>query len=255
MDKLVSAEKKLYLDKSNWQLTKLGDLAKEISNRVDNPAQSEYQRFVGLEHFVSGDLKIKNWGATDDLASAAKAFKKGDILFARRNAYLRRASIVEFDGCCSGDAFVLKENHEKVVPGFLAFVMNSSSLWDFANSNAAGTMSKRVKWSDLAEYEFLLPSKDTQTKLAELVWALDKVLDALNYLSIKDYLLSQSLVNSFFKRNKLSYSNLDTMADIKYGITLNSKKNSLGINVPYLRVANVSRGSVTLDELKTLECT
>jgi len=169
--------KSLNLDKSKWKLTKLGELADEISVRVDNPSKSKYDRFVGLEHFVSGDIKIKNWGTTENLVSSTKAFQKGDILFARRNAYLRRASLVEFDGCCSGDAFVLRENYDKVVPGFLAFLMNSNTLWDYANSNAAGTMSKRVKWRDLEEYEFLLPPKDQQAQLAELLWAMDEMIE------------------------------------------------------------------------------
>ena len=56
--------------------------------------------------------------------------------------------------------------------------MNSNALWDYANSNAAGTMSKRVKWRDLAEYEFLLPPKDQQAKLAELLWAMDEVIES-----------------------------------------------------------------------------
>lgn len=171
-------EKVLKLDKSNWQPTKLGDLANELSKRVDNPGESEYDRFVGLGNFVSGDIKIKSWETTEGLASSAKAFEAGDILFARRNAYLRRASMVDFVGCCSGDAFVLRENHDKVVPGFLAFLLNSGALWDYANSNAAGTMSKRVKWRDLAEYEFLLPPKDQQAKLAELLWAMDEVIES-----------------------------------------------------------------------------
>jgi type I restriction enzyme, S subunit len=165
----------LNIDKSDWTPTKLFDLAEEISERADNPGQSKYDRFVGLEHFVSGDLKIKNWGSTKDLGSSMKVFQVGDVLFARRNAYLRRASLVDFDGICSGDAFVLRENNEKIVPGFLAFVLNSDALWDYANSNAAGTMSKRVKWRDLGEYEFLLPPKDQQAHLAELLWAADDV--------------------------------------------------------------------------------
>ena len=177
MDSVLMENKVLNLDKSSWVLTKLGDLAKDISKRVDNPGESEYDRFVGLGNFVSGDIKIKTWETTENLASSAKAFQAGDILFARRNAYLRRASLVDFDGCCSGDAFVLRENHDKVVPGFLAFLMNSNALWDYANSNAAGTMSKRVKWRDLAEYEFLLPPKDQQARLAELLWTMDDVIE------------------------------------------------------------------------------
>jgi type I restriction enzyme S subunit len=55
--------------------------------------------------------------------------------------------------------------------------MNSDALWDYANSNAAGTMSKRVKWRDLAEYEFLLPPKEEQAKIAELLWAMDEVIE------------------------------------------------------------------------------
>ena len=111
--------KKINIDKSNWKPTKLGEIAVEISKRIDNPAQSDYERFVGLQHFVSGDVKIKNCGETNNLTSSMKAFEKGDILFARRNAYLRRASMVDFDGVCSGDAFVLRENHDKIVPTFM----------------------------------------------------------------------------------------------------------------------------------------
>ena len=186
MESVLMENKVLKLDKSSWILTRFGDLAKDISKRVDNPGESEYDRFVGLGNFVPGDIKIKTWDTTENLASSAKAFQAGDILFARRNAYLRRASLVDFNGCCSGDAFVLRENHDKVIPGFLAFLMNSNALWDFANSNAAGTMSKRVKWRDLAEYEFLLPPKDQQVKLAELLWAMDEVVE--NYWNARNSL-------------------------------------------------------------------
>jgi type I restriction enzyme S subunit len=200
MDNVMMEEKVLKLDKSNWVPTKLGDLATEISKRVDNPSESEYDRFVGLGNFVSGDIKIKTWKSTGSLASSAKAFEVGDILFARRNAYLRRASMVDFEGCCSGDAFVLRENHDKVVPGFLAFLLNSDALWDYANSNAAGTMSKRVKWRDLAEYQFLLPPKDQQAKLAELLWAMVEVIESENEVLEK-------LNNSFLTNRKYFIEN------------------------------------------------
>lgn len=191
--------KSLNLDKSRWALTTLGELASEVSTRVENHSESEHERFIGLKHFVSGDLKIKKWGSTSNLTSATKAFEAGDILLARRNAYLRRASLVEFDGVCSGDAFVLREKHEKIIPGFLAFIVNSSGLWDYANENAAGTMSKRVKWRDLANYEFLLPPKEHQAELAELLWAMDEAIEKGLLLGNKIDLYKQSYFEDFLR--------------------------------------------------------
>lgn len=193
-------ERALKIDKSDWILTKMGYLAKDVSQRVENPSESPYDRFVGLGNFVSGDLKIKTWETTESLASSAKAFQAGDVLFARRNAYLRRASMVDFDGCCSGDAFVLRENPEKLIPGFLTFIVNSEALWDYANSNAAGTMSKRVKWRDLANYEFLLPPKDQQAQLAELLWAMDAVVEREREVLERLSIVKQAQLSKTFLR-------------------------------------------------------
>lgn len=208
----------LKLDKTTWKKTRLGDLAQEIKKRVDNPSESKYDRFVGLGNFVSGDIKIKSWEPTDNLASSAKAFQTGDILFARRNAYLRRASMVDFDGCCSGDAFVLRENHDKVIPGLLVFLMNSSALWDYANSNAAGTMSKRVKWRDLANYEFFLPPKEEQARLAKLLWAMDEVIEReKNMLTKVDIIYERMLLDFFNNESSYDKVELGSLVKIKSG--------------------------------------
>ncbi len=260
MDNVLMKKEVLNIDKSTWKLTKLGDLLEDISQRVDNPAQSGYERFVGLEHFVSGDIKIRNWGTTENLTSSTKAFKAGDLLFARRNAYLRRASLVDFDGCCSGDAFVLRENHNKVVPGFMAFFFNSNAVWNFANENAAGTMSQRVKWRDLANYEFLLPPKDHQAQLAELLWAMDEVVQKQTETQkkIQAYLMSFRL--NFI--GKLAY-NGHTIVQIKdigtkrkqavqvgpFGGSVNSR-HFVSSGVPVIKINNINEeGELDLSNL------
>lgn len=169
----------LQLNRANWESTTLDEIAFDINERVNNPSESKFSRFVGLENIKSGELKIANWGETCGLTSAAKAFSQGDVLFARRNAYLKRASLVDFEGVCSGDAFVLRRNKDKVILGFLVFILNSEKLWKYANSNAAGTMSKRVKWRDLSQYKVSLPPLEQQEKLSDLIWAGDKNLDQL----------------------------------------------------------------------------
>jgi len=267
---------KLNIDKSSWVLTQLGDLAEEISKREDNPSSSDFDRFVGLEHFVSGELKIKDWKPTDDLVSAAKVFKSGDILFARRNAYLKRASMVEFNGVCSGDAFVLRENHEMVVPGFLAFVVNSTALWEYANSNAAGTMSKRVKWRDLAEYQFLLPPKDQQAKIAELLWAMDDVVEKEKEVLEKLLINERVNINDLFfhkdigqcKKSKLGYipNNWDCVTlqellekgsivshlDGNHGSFYPKAEEFVDSGVPYISANCIENGEINLNNAKYL---
>lgn len=164
------------LRKEIWRDSTVEAVATEKSVRIDKPSESSYKKFVGLEHFKSGELKIKRYGSTADLNSAMKFFSKGDLLFARRNAYLKRASIADFEGVCSGDAIVIEQN-SKLVSEFLVLLFNSSKFWEYAISNAAGTMSKRVKWRDLAKFKFKLPPKDEQEKILKLFLTLEKQIE------------------------------------------------------------------------------
>jgi len=162
---------------------------------------------------------------------------------------LRRASLVDFDGCCSGDAFVLRENHDKVVPGFLAFLMNSNALWDYANSNAAGTMSKRVKWRDLAEYEFLLPPKDQQARLAELLWTMDDVIESEKELSEKFQVILFSSLKEIFHKNTDTVKLIDLCLDKpKYGA--NSPAIEYDQETRYLRITDIGElGELNLEKV------
>ena len=212
----------LNFNKSKWKSVKLGDLVNEISDRIDNPRDSSYDHFVGLDNFISGDLKIKSWTDTRNIVSSAKSFKAGDILFARRNVHLRRASNVDFDGCCSGDAFVLRPNKDKVNPKFLVFLLNSNSLWDYAISEAAGTMSKRVKWRDLSKFTFFLPPNDIQIKLSNLLWETNKIIE--DYYGVVDNLkeLYQAKIEKSVPKNGNKYWTLSKIINIRRGITYKS---------------------------------
>ena len=57
-------------------------------------------------------------------------FKKGQILFGRRNWYLRRVSKADFDGVCSADIYVLEEKGTKIFPGFLLIFMQSHQFFE-----------------------------------------------------------------------------------------------------------------------------
>ena len=148
----------------------LGDVITEISERENNPSNSEYERFVGLEHYVSGEVEIENYGSTANLNSAMKVFNSGDILVARRNVYLKRASVVYFDGLTSGDSIVLRPKNE-TIGRILPFILNTDDFWDYADQYSDGTMSKRLSPKVLKQYEFDLPD-DNLEQLADILWAM-----------------------------------------------------------------------------------
>lgn len=148
---------------------KISDVAEEVKDRENNPSESKYDRFVGLEHYVSGDVEITHFGSTERLESAMKVFKAGDILIARRNVYLKRASTVSFDGLTSGDSIVLRAK-DPTIARILPFVLNTDDFWDYADQYSDGTMSKRLSPKLLLAYEFDLPD-DGLEDFADLLWA------------------------------------------------------------------------------------
>jgi type I restriction enzyme S subunit len=183
------------VDLSKCKKVTIGDVSKDVSDRAENPSQSAFDRFVGLEDFESGEVNISSWSSTDGLVSAMKLFKAEDVLFARRNAYLKRTSKVDFDGVCSGDAIVIRVMPDMIFPMFLTLIMNTDEFWDFAISNAAGTMSKRVKWRDLETYSFVLPDIKTQETIVNVFTQIETCIAQIRQQKETLKKLKQKLLN------------------------------------------------------------
>ncbi len=146
----------------------LGDVAEEVRENYKetdgNPA------VVGLEHLIPGEIRLKHW-SEDTNTTFTKTFHKGQVLFGRRRAYLKKAAVAPVDGICSGDITVISAKPDKILPELLPFVIQNDDFFDFAVGKSAGSLSPRVKWSKLKEYEFNLPSLPQQRKLAKLLWS------------------------------------------------------------------------------------
>ena len=159
---------------------KLKDFAQDISVAIKDVQSSPFDRFVGLEHYDSGEPVITRYTDKSLLSSSVKEFQKNDILIARRNVYLKRAGIAFFDGLTSGDSIVLrvyddcesrtgisKQDAIRIIP----FILNSNAFWAYANKHADGMNSKRISKEMLYDYEFDLPPIAEQKVLADKLWA------------------------------------------------------------------------------------
>lgn len=155
----------------------LGEVCSEYKSRIDS---TEDMPVVGLEHLSQSDIDLLGSGSGS--TTFTKGFRKGQMLFGRRRAYLKKASVAPFDGVCSGDIIVIEANEDRLLPELLPFVIQNDALFDFAVKNSAGSLSPRVKWGDLKRFEFNLPSLERQRDLAELLWAAQEVKRAYSSL-------------------------------------------------------------------------
>ena len=181
---------------------KISDIADIINVTEKDPSNSGIDVFVGLEHYDIAEPVIKRFGSTKMLSTAAKKFEAGDVLIARRNVYLQRASVAHFAGLTSGDTIVLRVKKNLKIEGtdyetmceLLPFILNSINFWDYANTNADGTMSKRLSPAILLEYAFDLPPLQDQKVLAEKLWAAYEVKQS--YIKMID--ITQEMVKAQF---------------------------------------------------------
>lgn len=148
----------------------LGDVA--IERKETCKSSKEGYPVVGLEHLTPEEITLSAWEGTAE-NTFTKMFRKGDMLFGRRRAYLKKAAVAPFDGICSGDITVIAARSERILPEILPFVIQNDAFFDYAVGKSAGSLSPRVKWEHLKNYEFDLPDMETQRKLADLLWAMD----------------------------------------------------------------------------------
>lgn len=260
------------IDKSNWEKVKLGDLVFEPKEAVRDIVTKGIQHVVGLEHLYSEDIHLRHSANIDDSTTFTKKFKRGDVLFGRRRAYLKKAALAEFDGICSGDITVLRAKNA-LLPDLLPFIIHNEKFFDYAVTNSAGGLSPRVKFKDLANYTFLLPPKEQQIKLSELLWALDKSIESdtthkIQLVESYTVLLNQFMIHGCHPFNSKVVESkcglLDSRIDIVQLKDCLSEKPAYGANASskpaedgdprYIRITDIDDdGRLVNDDVVTID--
>ncbi len=97
------------------------------------------------------------------------------MLYGSRRTYLRKVAVAEFDGVCANTTLVVDPKDEAVLlRAFLPWVMTSERYHAFAIAESKGSVNPYVNWSDIAKFEFDLPSLDEQQRMADLLWSVER---------------------------------------------------------------------------------
>lgn len=163
-------------DKTTWPRVKFGDVVKNVAETCRDAQAEGLERYLGLDHFDGGELKIRRWGdLREDEVSFTRRFRKGQVLFAKRRAYQRKVAVAEFDGICSSDILCFEPKDPKtLLPELLPFLCQTDAFFNHALGTSAGSLSPRTRWSQLKTFEFPLPPLAEQKRLAKILWAAEE---------------------------------------------------------------------------------
>lgn len=237
---------------SDWIRLTFGEMVMNVAERVE-PAPGDETTYVGLEHLDSGSLVVSRWGLDVPLVGTKLRMIKGDVLFARRNAYLRRVSVAPHDGLFSAHGLVLRARRNVMDPSFLPLFMQSDAFMERANTISVGSLSPTINWSTLAKEVFAIPPIEEQLRFARILLATHRTRERYR-ISLKALQRGRdAFVDSICSGELSAYpsTRLADFSDICYGLTISPERRlAKKKKVPYLRVANVLRGSVDLSEVK-----
>ena len=220
---------------------KLGDITRE--SRETFKGDKTGIPIVGLEHLIPQELTFLAYDVDTD-NTFTKMFHKGQILFGRRRAYLKKAAVAEFDGICSGDITVIEAIPGKVDKDLLPFIIQNDALFDYAVSRSAGGLSPRVKWEQLSDYEINLPPIEDQKVLADKLWAAYRLKEGYKkLLCATDEMVKSQFIEMF--KNIPSVKIADCCITVSGG-TPNTKKIEYydGGDIPWLSSGEINQGYI-----------
>jgi len=165
------------LNKGNWEETQLGKVVQELRNSSSNPINDGYDKYIGFEHIEPENLYLNRLGDLNDGVTFVRSFKKGDVLFGKIRAYLKKVAVAPIDGICSGDILVLRtKDEEKLSQVLLPYYLTTKSFLKRAIDTSSGTTLPRTKWQHLTKHIIALPTLKEQKQIAALFQSIENAI-------------------------------------------------------------------------------
>ncbi|WAM22400.1 MAG: restriction endonuclease subunit S (plasmid) [Candidatus Methanoperedens sp.] len=182
-----------------WLKVPFEYMAENISVHIE-PDETDLNIYVGLEHLDSDSLRIKRWGTPDDVIGIKLHVWPGDIIFGKRRAYQRKVAVADFEAICSAHSMVLRARPENIVQEFLPFFMQSEEFAQRAVAISEGSLSPTIKWKNLAHQKFIIPPKDEQRRIADILWAAEDYIVKSEKLVEKAEIYNNTLMMKLFTK-------------------------------------------------------
>ncbi|WP_449279755.1 hypothetical protein [Leucobacter sp. GX0328] len=219
---------------------KFAELATIRKSVVQPRNFSDYDAYLGFEHFEPGALRFSTPGDPASVASTKQEFLPGDTIYGKLRPYFRKVGWSQnLRGICSTDLWVFIPK-PGVDPRFVFYVAGSQEFTDLATSSSEGTRMPRASWSVVKDFEVLDFTYEEQRAIAATLGALDdKIESNRRAISLLDRLFSAQFSRLLESSRSISNLPLSDVATITRGRSYKS--------------AELSESPVALVTLKSID--
>ena len=246
---------------SQWSYEKIGDVCTVERGGSPRP----------IDKFITEDANGINWikiGDTSDSMYITETAQKiipegmkksryvqpGDFLLSNSMSF-GRPYILAIDGCIHGGWLVLRDDKELFDKRFLYYYLSSKPTYEKFKSMAVGGVVNNLNSEMVRGVTVPVPSKDEQSRVADLLDRIKKVIDSRKgELKCLDELIKARFVELFGDPvehlDNGETVRLDTIADrITVGFVGEASNDYVDDGVPYLRTQNVRVNHIDLSGL------
>ena len=235
---------------------KFDDIAYNITTKRV-PTSDDKSTYIGLEHLDSGELYVKRYGSDVDLKGDKLVMTKGDILFGKRNTYLKRVAIAPFDGLFSAHGMIFHPKEDVIDKRYFPFFINSDAFMDEAIRISVGSLSPTVNWKDLKDLEFDIPPIEEQKQLADKLWAAyDLKSKYANLIKSIDEMVKSQFIEMFGSMINPKYDVLPMVSVCERSGQYGSNTSACDhiTNTPrYIRITDINDDGSLNDDIKSAE--
>jgi type I restriction enzyme S subunit len=151
-----------------WRVGTLGEVADNPRLGASEKTLKKDTHYIGLEHMPLKSISLYDWGNAGHLESNKFRFKKGDFLFGKLRPYFHKIGIAPVEGVCSTDILVIRPKSDFWY-GFVIEQLSSNELIDYVTQASTGTKMPRTNWSDIENYQVVLPSTEIASSFNNLI--------------------------------------------------------------------------------------
>lgn len=252
---------------SGWPTKPLGEVC-TINPKLaasDAPAPDAEVAFVPMAAVdeVAGSITRAVHRPYKEVAKGYTPFREGDVLFAKITPCMQNGKAAIARGLRGGLGFGSTEFHilrpsEGLLPEWVFALIRQPSFRSAAEATFTGTAGQqRVPADFLKAFPIPLPPLQEQERIVALLDEADELRKLRAQADRRTAALIPALFHEMFGDPAINpkgwkLTAISEMAEVQGGLQLTPLRNTYALKRPYLRVANVQRGFLVLDEMKEI---